>query len=145
MVSDITKEEVQKDDYHYMVHQGKLFFTNDVLSAAGETKYLVRTGSLPCHYRGTLSVGGKVTYSLIEGATADAAATKSPARIALGNQVFPIAAAIGAQATRIDVNLDAPVVVNSGEFVHIILKMPLGSATASQIIRGVVGFNGYFE
>lgn len=78
-------------------------------------------------------------------ATADAAATKSPARIALGNQVFPIAAAIGAQATRIDVNLDAPVVVNSGEFVHVILKMPLGTATASQIIRGVVGFNGYFE
>ena len=66
-------------------------------------------------------------------------------RIALGNQVFPIAAAIGAQATRIDVNLDAPVVVNSGEFVHVILKMPLGTATASQIIRGVVGFNGYFE
>lgn len=78
-------------------------------------------------------------------ATADAAATKSPARIALGNQVFPIAAAIGAQATRIDVNLDAPVVVNSGEFVHIILKMPLGTATASQVIRGVVGVNGYFE
>ena len=78
-------------------------------------------------------------------ATGDAAATKSPARIALGNQVFPIAAAIGAQATRIDVNLDAPLVVNSGEFVHVIVRMPRGTATASQIIRGIVGVNGYFE
>ena len=78
-------------------------------------------------------------------ATADAAATKAPARVALGNQVFAIADAIGKQATRIDVNLDAPMVVNSGEFVHIILKMPLGTATGSQVIRGIVGVNGYFE
>lgn len=78
-------------------------------------------------------------------ATTEGAATKAPAKIALGNQVFPIAAAIGAQANKIDVNLDAPLVVNSGEFLHVILKMPLGTATASQIIRGVVGINGYFE
>ena len=83
--------------------------------------------------------------SAVSLATADAAATKSPARLTLGNQVFPIAAAIGAQATRIDVNLDAPLVVNSAEFVHILLKMPLGTATASQVIRGVVGVNAYFE
>lgn len=86
-----------------------------------------------------------VGASAVSLATADAAATKSSARIALGNQVFPIAAAIGAQATRIDVNLDAPLVVNATEFVHVILKMPLGTATASQIIRGIVGINGYFE
>ena len=86
-----------------------------------------------------------VGASAVSLATADAAATKSSARIALGNQVFPIAAAIGAQATRIDVNLDAPLVVNATEFVHVILKMPLGTATASQIVRGVVGINAYFE
>lgn len=78
-------------------------------------------------------------------ATTDAAATKSPARIPLGNQVFAIADAIGKQAVVIDKNLDAPVVVNSGEYLHIILRMPLGTATASQVIRGMVGVNGYFE
>jgi len=78
-------------------------------------------------------------------ATAEGAATKATARLALGNQVFPIAAAIGAQATRLDVNLDAPIVVNSGEYLHILLRMPLGTATASQVIRGIVGINGYFE
>ena len=83
--------------------------------------------------------------SAVSLATADGAATKAPARIALGNQVFPIAAAIGAQAVRIDVNLDAPLVVNSGEFVHVAVRLPLSTATASQVIRGSVGVNGYFE
>jgi hypothetical protein len=83
--------------------------------------------------------------SAVSLATTDAATTKSPARLALGNQVFAIADAIGKQATRIDVNLDAPLVINSGEFLHIVVKMPLGTATASQIIRGMVGINGYFE
>lgn len=83
--------------------------------------------------------------SAVSLATADAAATKSYARMPLGNQVFPIGAAIAVQATKIDVNLDAPLVVNSGEFVVIGLKMPLGTATASQIIRGIVGVNGFFE
>lgn len=78
-------------------------------------------------------------------ATADGAATKSPARVPLGFQSFAIADAIGKQAARIDVNLDAPVVINSGEYLHVILKMPLGTATASQVILGVVGINGYFE
>ena len=86
-----------------------------------------------------------VGSSAVSLATADGAAAKSPARVALGNQVFPIAAAIGAQATRIDVNLDAPLVVNPTEFIHVILKMPLGTATASQVIRGIVGINAYFE
>jgi hypothetical protein len=83
--------------------------------------------------------------SAVSLATAEGAATKAPARLAIGNQVFPITASVGAQATRLDVNLDAPIVVNAGEYLHIIVKMPLGTATASQVIRGVVGVNGFFE
>ena len=83
--------------------------------------------------------------SAVSLATADGAATKSSARLALGNQVFPIAAAIGTQALRIGLALEAPLAVNATEFVHVILKMPLGTATASQIIRGVVGINAHFE
>ena len=78
-------------------------------------------------------------------ATAEGAATKATARLALGNQVFPIGAAIASQAQKIDVNMDAAMTINSGEYLHILLKMPLGTATASQIIRGVVGINGFFE
>ena len=86
-----------------------------------------------------------VGASAVSLATAEAAAAKAPRRIALGNQVFAIADAIGKQAQRVDVNLDAALIANGGEFVHVILRMPLGTATASQVIRGVVGINGYFE
>jgi hypothetical protein len=86
-----------------------------------------------------------VGASAVSLATAEAAAAKAPRRLALGNQVFPIAAAIGAQATVIDKNLDAPLIANGGEFVHVILKMPIATSTASQVIRGIIGFNGYYE
>ena len=66
-------------------------------------------------------------------------------RVALGNQVFPIAAAIGAQATSIIQTFQTPYVTHSGRFFHVALKMPIGSATASQVIRGTVRVEGYFE
>lgn len=89
-----------------------------------------------------------VGSSAVSLATADSltAAGKAPRRLLLGTQSFPVGAAVGADANkRIDVNLDAPIIVAPGTFVHVILKMPVGTATASQIIRGIVGFNGYFE
>ena len=86
--------------------------------------------------------------SAVSLATADSltAAGRAPRRLLLGTQSFPVGATIGQDANkRIDVNLDAPIIVAPGTFVHVILKMPVGTATASQIIRGIVGFNGYFE
>lgn len=66
-------------------------------------------------------------------------------RKSLGLQTFPIGAAIGAQAGTITRQFQAPLVTNSGRFFHIGLKMPVATATASQIIRGVVAVTGYFE
>ena len=89
------------------------------------------------------SIGvGSTAVSL---ATADGATARARAIVPLGFQTFPVGAAIGAQATRIDVNLDAPLVVEPGTYVHVILKMPISTATASEIIRGCVGINSYFE
>lgn len=86
-----------------------------------------------------------VGSSAVSLATAEAATTKSRRVIPLGVQYLPVAAAIGVAANFIDINLDAPIMAHSAEFVHIILKMPVGTATASQILRGVVMVNGYFE
>ena len=66
-------------------------------------------------------------------------------RVALGNQVFAIADAIGKQAAPIVQAFSAPLVTHSGRFFHVGVKMPLGTATASQVIRGVVRIEGYFE
>lgn len=66
-------------------------------------------------------------------------------RVALGNQVFAIADAIGKQALPINQEFTAPYVTHSGRFFKVALKMPLGTATASQVIRGTVRVEGYFE
>jgi hypothetical protein len=78
-------------------------------------------------------------------ATAEAATTRAPRRIMLGLQTFPVGATVGATAARIDVNLDAPVVVEPGTYFHVILKVPIGTATATEIFRGIVGVNAYWE
>lgn len=86
--------------------------------------------------------------SAVSLATADSltAAGKAPRRTLLGSQSFPVGAAIGANADRrISENFDVPLLCPPGSFFHIIVKMPVGTATASQIIRGVCGVNGYFE
>jgi hypothetical protein len=78
--------------------------------------------------------------------TVDSAATKIVRRIALGCQSLAVGAVVGAVAgDPIDTQFAAHHVVNPGEFLHVILKMPVGTATASQIIRGVCFINGYFE
>lgn len=92
-------------------------------------------------------------WALGVGATADSlattdsgtAGTRAPRRIPLGIQSFPIGAAVGAQATLIDVKLDAPCIIPPGGRAHIILKTPIGTATATQVIRGLVYINGYYE
>jgi len=78
-------------------------------------------------------------------ATAEAAAAKAPRRVTLGFQSFPIGAAIAAIVPDIDRTFQTPLVANPGEFVHVILKMPIGSATASQVVRGTCIIEGYFD
>lgn len=78
-------------------------------------------------------------------ATADGAATWAPRRIALGLQSFPVAAAVGAATTDLVRAFDPPLTVDSGRTFHIILKVPVGTATATEIFRGTATVTGYFE
>ena len=54
-------------------------------------------------------------------------------------------AVIGQNCSPIDINFDVPLVVETSKYSHVILKMVVGTATASQIIRGTCFINGYFE
>lgn len=70
-------------------------------------------------------------------ATAEGAAAKASRRIPLGFATWAVGAAIGAgpQSGRIAVDLgDAPIFVNPGEFVQLVGKFVVGTATASQVI-----------
>jgi hypothetical protein len=79
-------------------------------------------------------------HTAVSLATAEAAAAKAPRRIALGFMTWPVGAAIGAQPQGgplfVDLG-DAPVFVNPGEFVALVGKFLIGTATASQVINFV--------
>lgn len=88
-----------------------------------------------------LGVGG----SAISLATNDSTGTRAARRIPLGVQTFPIGAAIGAVAEPINRIFETPIMVEPATYLHIMFKMPLGAATASQFIRGIVAVDAYWE
>jgi len=78
-------------------------------------------------------------------AVVDGAGTVAARRKALGCQTFTTLQAIGALAATIDRFFQPPLVVDSGRYVQIILRMPDGVATASLVFRGSVEIQGFFE
>jgi hypothetical protein len=73
------------------------------------------------------------------------AAPYTPMRVQIGSQSFPIAAAISAIQPGFNWTPGTPMVVQPSRFLHIILKMPIGTATATEIFRGSVAVDGFFE
>jgi hypothetical protein len=86
-----------------------------------------------------------LTWSAGVNSSAVSLATASLNRITLGVQSLAVGAAIGATAQRISKIFSTPLVVSSGRFFHIILRMPVATATGSQVIAGMVTIDGYFE
>ena len=78
-------------------------------------------------------------------ATADAASSKAPRRVPLGCQSLPVGLAVGGNVPDLRVDFRQPLSVNAGNYLHVILKIPVGTATASQIVRGVVAINATWE
>lgn len=87
-----------------------------------------------------------LTWAVATGSTAVSLATATVSRIGVGSQMFAVGAAIGANADRrISKQFQTPLSCGAGRYVHVILRMPVGTATASQIIAGMVNIEGYFE
>jgi hypothetical protein len=67
-------------------------------------------------------------------------------RKALGSQTLAVSTPIGGSADKaIEREFGSGLVTHSARFFHVGLKMPVGTATASQIIRGVVSIDCYFK
>lgn len=96
-----------------------------------------------------LDWGVAVGSTAVSLATADAVAatpTSAPRRVPLGMQGFIIGAAIGQCVPDIVRDFTGgPLTVESGRFLHVVLQVPVGTATAAQVIRGDVTVTGYFE
>lgn len=74
------------------------------------------------------------------------AGASPPLRAGLGAQSMAKSAAIGTSFDEdITVVPVVPWLVESAKFLHIILRIPVGTATAGLIIRGSVNIAGYFE
>jgi hypothetical protein len=69
----------------------------------------------------------------------------SATRVGVGAQQLATGAAIGAKAERISQNFDTPLITNPGRFLDVILRMPVGTATAAQVVQGMVNLRGRFE
>ena len=79
------------------------------------------------------------------GAAAVSLATSGIHRVGLGFQSCVASAAIGVQiGPAIEVTFPTPHVVVAGDYARVILTIPVCTATASEVLRGTVGINGFF-
>ena len=130
--------------FGYQVPAGYQMYVSGVRISSCVTGAVITTTST------TLDWGIGVNSSAVSLATADGAGTWAPRRIPLGMQGYTLAAPtgpapVGYCAPDITVNFNSPIVVDGGRYFHVILQIPVGSATASQVFRGDVFVNAYFE
>lgn len=89
--------------------------------------------------------GSTITLAATESTSFQTTTTKSRRIQPLGIISFPVAAAVGAQANGIQFDFEAPLVISPGEFVQIICKPVLGTATATETFLWVVSPNLYHD
>lgn len=90
------------------------------------------------------TTGTVLEWALGFNSTGVSLATANIVRRQVGVQTFADRDAIGKKAERIDLDFITGERVGSGRYIHVILNMPIGTATASQIIRGQVLIKGRF-
>ena len=79
-------------------------------------------------------------------ATTDSSTTRAYLRKAIGNMYVPVGAAIGVPYTGpIRIQFESSLVIAPGGYINSLVKIPVGTNTASQTILGSVDFDGYWE
>lgn len=125
--------------FGYQVPAGfQLFVTSVNINA-------VVTGAAVATTATILDWGLGLNASAASLATADGTGTWGPRRLALGQMGWVVGDAIGRAGAQLSGTYTPPLVVDSGRYLHVILTIPVGTATASQVWRGSVTVNGYFE
>lgn len=89
--------------------------------------------------------GTSLTLAATESTTFQTATVKLRRVQPIGVISFPLAAAVGAQATGIQFDFEAPLVINPGEFVQVIVKCLVGTATATETFQWIVSPNAYHD
>lgn len=106
---------------------------------------IINTGAAVATTASIFDWSAGVNSSAVSLATVDGAGTWAPRRIPLGMQGFEVGDGIGEWGETITRTFDTPLVVDSARYFHVILQCPVGTNTGSEIFRGDVIINGYFE
>lgn len=77
-------------------------------------------------------------------AQTNSATARGPRRRPLGIQYFPVGAPIGATSEMINVQFDVPIVCEPSLWYGLCCRIPVGTATGSQVIHGSAFIEGYF-
>ncbi len=87
-----------------------------------------------------------LTWSTFANSPAASLVSTAPGnRQHLGAQSFPVGAVVGSLATTIQKRYDVPLITEGANFFLIAIRIPVATATASQIIAGAIQVDGYFE
>lgn len=124
----------------YQVPAGTANVQGRRLCVRGVRLSTVNTGAAVATTATTLQFSLAFGHTAVSLATAEGAAAKAPRRVALGIMTWPVGAAIGAGPQGGDLWVDfgdAPIFVNPGEFIALVGKFLVGTATASQTISFV--------
>jgi hypothetical protein len=122
----------------YQVPAGTTAVQGRRLALRGVTIDLVNLGAAVAGSATTIQFSLAFGHTAVSLATADGAAAKAPRRIALGYATWAVAAPIGSQPQHGPIVADfgdATVYVNPGEFVALVGKFVVGTATPSQVIN----------
>jgi hypothetical protein len=121
--------------------QGRKLYVTDIRISAVNTVVAVATTATVMQFG--IGYGGTSTDLNVS----ETAAVKQARRLTLGLMTWPIGATVGAMPQHGDIvqAFNTPVMVEPGNFFHVIVKVLLGTATATEVFRGTVLVNGYFE
>lgn len=122
----------------YQVPAGTPNFPGRRLVIRGAVLDLVNLGAAVATTATVIQFSIAFGHTAVSLATAEATTTKAPRRVPMGIATWPVGAAIGQQPQggRVAIDFgDAPIFVNPGEFVAMVGKFLVGTATASQVIN----------
>jgi hypothetical protein len=89
--------------------------------------------------------GTALTLAQAESASFANGTTKARRIQPIGVVNFPVGAAIGAISPTIQFDFEAPLVINPGEYIQVIAKPLIGTATASEVFQWVISPNAYHD
>lgn len=110
------------------------------------SKFIVEGVRIESRNTGATVAGTATTleWGIVVNGIATSLASANLLRTTLGHQSFPIGALAEATAASIDTNFPTPMVCESGRVITLVLQMPVGTATALQVIRGIYNLKGRF-